>query len=409
MVGDIEAKSGIGKASFPDPFFACLYRAQAPYRGCGHGCMYCDGRAEKYYVEGDFARDIQVRRNLPALIAADVKGGAFAREYGAVGIGSGVTDVYQPLEQELGLTRASLAAMIRPETGRADVPIVALTKNDLALRDFDLFSKFPKTLMLVTVTTMDASVAAAIEPGASPPEARLEVIRQAKKAGFMTGVLPMPLCPGISDGEVSVRAVFDAALGAGADFVYPGGLTLRPGRQKDLFVDLVHQRFPGLEELYARVFRENRQSGFPAYDYAAPLASAWARELSERGVDCMPPHRIYRSLLSASDALFVLFCHMDHLYSFRGVDTRPLRAATDKYAEWLKAERTNLRRKRPEPNPLDPFPVTARLDERLAQLCRGDSGKSFEEMCGNERLASLAREIVLEGKYFDYPTLSARE
>ena len=93
---EIEAKSGLSRARLPDAFLVSLYRALAPYRGCGHGCAYCDGRAERYYVDGDFERDIAVRRNLPERVALDV---AASREYGAVCIGSGVTDVYQPAER----------------------------------------------------------------------------------------------------------------------------------------------------------------------------------------------------------------------------------------------------------------------------------------------------------------------
>ena len=109
-VQTIEAKTGLSKGMFPEPFLVALYRAQAPYRGCAHGCQYCDGRAEKYYVEGDFEKDICVRANLPGLVASDVAAGTAAREYGAVCIGSGVTDVYQPIERELELTRRTLVS-----------------------------------------------------------------------------------------------------------------------------------------------------------------------------------------------------------------------------------------------------------------------------------------------------------
>ena len=172
----IEAKSGITRAPLPDPFFACLYRCLAPYRGCAHACRYCDGRAEKYYVEGDFERDIAARTNLSELVAKNVEAGLAAREFGAIGLGSGVTDVYQPIERELGLTRRVLEALVPTA-----LPIVILTKSDLILRDFDILARFPRALVMVTVTTTDPEKARILEPGASPPDQRLEVIRRARK------------------------------------------------------------------------------------------------------------------------------------------------------------------------------------------------------------------------------------
>ena len=119
MIRTIEAKTGVSRALFAEPFLVSFYRALAPYRGCGHACRYCDGRAERYYVEGDFERDIAVRTNLPELVAADVESGKMAKEWGAVCIGSGVTDVYQPLEEKLGLTRRTLEALLYAAVQRA--------------------------------------------------------------------------------------------------------------------------------------------------------------------------------------------------------------------------------------------------------------------------------------------------
>jgi hypothetical protein len=334
------------------------------------------------------------------LVARDVAAGVLAREYGAIGIGSGVTDVYQPLEAEKRLTRSVLEALIT-----AGVPINLLTKNKLVLRDFDLLARFPQALVSVTITTLDPDVAAIIEPGASTPEERLEVIRQARAAGFHAGVMAMPFCPGISDGTDSMGRLFDAARNAGAEFVFPGGVTLRPGRQKDLFLATVAENWPSLSPTYERIFAENRPSGMPLASWANDLDSRQSRLLAERAIPSMTPHGVYRDLLSRADGLFVLLCHMENLYARRGVDTGPLKRATGTYAGWLKAERTALRRKRTPVAPSDPFPLTRALDERLAELCAGDG---FAALIGNNRLAALARAIVVEGKTFDYTELKAK-
>ena len=396
----IEAKTAIGKGSLPEAFLTSLYRVTAPYRGCGHGCRYCDGRAEKYYVEGDFERDISVRANLPELAARDVAIGIAAKEFGAACIGSGVTDVYQPIERDLKLTRRTLEALVP-----AQIPIVILTKNKLILRDFDILSKFPRALVIVTVTTVNESHAALLEPGASTPAERLDVVARAKEAGFMSGIMAMPFCPGISDSPESVGAVIDAAEKARADFVYPGGLTLRPGKQKDVFFKLVDEAFPELRPLYEELYRENRQSGAPLVQRSAPLAREWDRILRARGMPQMIPHALYRELLSPADSLFVLFCHMENLFAMRGVDTRPLHAAAERFAEWIKEERSALRRKRVTVVPSDPFPVSRILDEKFAALCA--SPASLERVIGNEKLAQLGAEVA-RGAVFDYASLALK-
>jgi len=389
---ELEAKSGLSRARLPDAFLVSLYRALAPYRGCGHGCAYCDGRAERYYVDGDFERDIAVRRNVAERIEEDVAGGAATREYGAVCLGSGVTDVYQPLERELGLTRRALEALVP-----AGLPVVVLTKSDLVLRDFDVLSRFPKALVIVTVTTTDDETASMLEPGASPPSARLAVVREARARGFRSGVMAMPLCPGIPDG--SVGALLDACIEAGAEFVYPGGLTLRPGRQKEFYLAAIERRGPALRADYDALYAEDRPSGMPLSSRSSELARRLDRLVRARGLPAMIPHGVYRELLSPPDALHVLFRHMQSLYAARGIDVRPLREATDRYADWLTAERAALRRsygrsRAPSLLP-EPFPVTGALTERLRDI----SG-----VIGNERLAALASDVVAGG-VFDYAAL----
>jgi hypothetical protein len=219
--------------------------------------------------------------------------------------------------------------------------------------------------------------------------------------------MAMPLCPGISDSDESVTAVLSAAKDAGADFVYPGGLTLRPGCQKDLFLSLVDAHYPALRADYDTLYGENRQSGMPRTERSAPFHARLDRLGRQFGLAQRIPFSVYRRLLSKPDALFVLFCHMEHLYSLRGVDTRPLRAATDRYARWLSGERTALRRKRIPVVSSDPFPLTRILDERFGDLLTGTGGeRSLAAILENDRLASLASAVLKDGADFDYGSLA---
>ncbi|MBP7264739.1 MAG: hypothetical protein KBB32_11215 [Spirochaetia bacterium] len=370
-LSDIEAKSGLGSGDLPEPFMVSLYRALAPYRGCGHGCAYCDGRAEKYYVDGEFERDLAVRRNVADRIRLDVEGG-----------------------------KATL--------------------------DYDVLSRFPSALIMVTLTTTDDGLAAWLEPGASPPSERLAVVRSARKAGFMSGVMAMPLCPGLCDDDEHTDALATAAQDAGAQFVCPGHLTLRPGRQKDFFMCRLAERRPDMVPHYHDLYRENRQSGSPLSSYLRSVSARLGARLAACGMPASIPWSVYSRLLAPHDALFVLLCHMDELYARRGVNTEPLRDARGRYASWLKEGRRNLRRvlgkerrrttgesvmEAPELFPglpgsaatpgfrNEPFPLSA----ELARLLKRD----LESVLQNDRLAALCRSLATGQAEFDYCSMKA--
>ncbi len=125
--------------------------------------------------------------------------------------------------------------------------------------------------------------------------------------------------------------------------------------------------------------------------------------LREKSIEQMIPYRVYRDLLSPPDAIFVLLAHMESLYARRGVDVRPLRAASLRYAAWLKEERTALRRKRVVVAPSDPFPLTRILTEKFCELAA--SREALARLLRNERLAELVGELARPDRVFDYDSL----
>jgi DNA repair photolyase len=336
------------------------------------------------------------------------------RDWGAVSVGSGITDVYQTAERDEQITRRCLTAL--KESG-AGLPVTILTKSDLILRDFDLLTAIAEQaqarhpgvhsqglpiLILTTITTTSAETAAILEPGASSPDERLNLIRRAREAGFHAGVMAMPLVPYITDGTPSNAPVlpgsdpaelFRTAAQAGAECIVPGGLTLRPGRQKDLYMETIKRQWPALYADYEWIYAEQRQSGSPRKEYYLKKPGYWEDELGKRSMPTGIPHYIYRSLLSEADSLFVLLCHMEYLYALRGTDTKALKAAAGRYSEWLQTRRTALRRKRAW--------VTDELTRDLQELT---SGEGFETLTGNAKLAGFVREIVHGGKSFNYVT-----
>ena len=194
------------------------------YRGCCHGCIYCDSRSDCYGI-ADFDR-VRAKENALPLLRDEL-----ARKVrpGFVGLGS-MSDPYNPFERELQLTRHALELLDAYGFGAA-----IATKSDLITRDIDVLRcmrEHVPVLCKLTVTTTDEALAARIEPRAPSPARRLEAVRALSRAGLFTGILLMPVLPFLEDSVENVLAVAEAAAEAGARFVYPAfGMTLRFSRR----------------------------------------------------------------------------------------------------------------------------------------------------------------------------------
>lgn len=384
----VAAPRALRRGILPDQFTRALYSC-APYRGCGHGCRYCDGRAEKYYVEGDFERDIEVRENLPLLLADELPK---LRDRGMISFGSGVTDAYQPLEASRGVTER--CAPLLEERGW---PVLVITKSNSVRRDVEVWRRVNARggfLLFMTVTGTDEEIRARFEPGASSYAERLETLAEFGKAGIVAGALAMPLLPSICNDERSIRELFGALKETGVAFIMPGGLTLRPGRQKELYLETVASFRAELLPDYGRLYAENRQSGAPVKEAGEALMRRCAAELKRLGMPWTLPHSVYSRLLPPHDAFRILLRDMVELYAARGVSVRPLMASAERYDEWLKTARGEFRRRRTLPADWlrDRFLNAAELGELDAVL-------------ENAKLAAFAKEVILRGKIFDYTTL----
>ncbi len=382
------SRRALRRGDLPDNFTRSLY-GLSPYRGCAHGCRYCDGRAEKYYVEGDFERDIAVRGWLPDRLAAELPG---LREPGMVAIGSGTTDPYQPVEAETRIV--GHCAELLADAG---MPVTVMTKSDLVLRDLDTWHRVNERslfVLLVSITTLREDVRAAFEPGASPVEARLRTMRAFKEAGCAVGALAMPFLPGITDDEAGIRALYEELAAVGVDFVMPGGLTLRPGRQKDLYLKTLGEYRPELLGSVRDLYREDRPSGRPLRALEETLHRTIAAVRKDVPLPFLLPHRVYSRALPAYDAFRVLLRDMAELYADRGVDTRPLRKSADLYDQWLIGLRRIYRRKRSLP--------ASWLSERFEEAL--DTGE-LDGVLDNRRLSGFARSVLRDGATLDYESL----
>ena len=381
-------KTALRRANLSGSFVVGKY-SFSPYMACQHGCVYCDGRAERYYVDGDFQRDIVVRENLPHLLAGEVER---LREKGFISIGSGISDAYQPIEK-----REQIMARCAGILAEQDHPVIIMTKSALALRDLDLWARVnarSRFVFLVSLTHATDDTRRAWEPGASSVADRLDALRRFKDAGCATGVLAMPLLPGITDTEDNMKALYDQAARVGVDFIMPAGLTLRPGRQKDFFMHHLSRHRPDLVARYEDLYREDRPSGIVRASYRNEQYARLVAHNAEVGLPWLLPHRIYRGHLHVYDEVNVLLHHMVELYEACGTSTRPLKAALKRFMGWLETRKTQYNRHRSW--------LYEDLDIELAALCRAGS---LVEVVENEKLAPFVIDVVLKRSVFNYVRL----
>ena len=243
----IPAKTIVTKTKAPAKWFGIDYNMNI-YKGCCHGCIYCDSRSECYGVD-DFDK-VRVKENALRIIRDDLRR---KTRSGVVGTGA-MSDPYNPMEESLQLTRHALELIDAYNCG-----VAIATKGDLIARDIDILRSIrahSPVVCKLTVTTADDALAAKIEPNAPSPSRRLAALEKLSGAGLFAGVLLMPVLPFLEDSVENVLSVVDGAARAGAKFVYPAlGVTMRQG-QREYFLDGLERAFPGqgLKERYLRRF-----------------------------------------------------------------------------------------------------------------------------------------------------------
>lgn len=223
-----------------DPYFGIRFNMNL-YRGCQHGCIYCDSRSKCYGIEN--FTDIQVKQNALELLEKELRS---KREKGTIGFGS-MNDPYMPVEKELQLSRGALEIVLRHK-----FPVHLITKSNLVSRDVDLLREVSKTYAAVsiTITTSNDVLSRQIEPGAPLSSQRFETIRSLSLSGIYCGVLLMPVLPYLTDNSENIEQMVVQAKDAGAKYILGlMGMTLREG-QREYYYEQLDKRFPGLKENY---------------------------------------------------------------------------------------------------------------------------------------------------------------
>ena len=230
------------------------------YRGCTHGCIYCDSRSRCYHMEHAF-EDVEVKEN-----AVELLEDALRRKRAKCMLSTGsMTDPYIPLEDELGNVRKALSLAYRYGFG-----FTLITKSARVLRDLDLLKAInekTKCVVQMTLTTYDEQLCRILEPNVSTTRERVEALETLRDAGIPTVVWLSPILPFINDTEENLRGILGYCARAQVYGVicFGMGLTLREGN-REYFYRQLDRSFPGLKERYIRTYGMRYQVNSPDND-----------------------------------------------------------------------------------------------------------------------------------------------
>lgn len=252
----IQAKTILSKVKYGNQWYGIDYNINL-YRGCSHGCIYCDSRSNCYHIENfdivkgkDKALDILEKELIRK------------REKGVVGIGA-MSDTYNPQEIKYELTRGALKLISKYNYG-----VSIDTKSDLILRDLDLLKEINdknNVIVKFTITTPKDELSKIIEPHVCVSSKRLEAIKMLSENGIFAGIMMNPTLPFITDNEEEIKKLVKLAHESGAKFIHTYmGMTLREN-QRDYYFEQLDKNFKGLKEKYIKCYGNKYNCETPNY------------------------------------------------------------------------------------------------------------------------------------------------
>ena len=249
------------------------------YRGCSHGCIYCDSRSKCYQFTHPF-EDVEVKRNAPELLEKALRS---KRKRCMIGTGA-MSDPYMHCEEDLRLTRKCLEIINKYGFGAA-----IQTKSDRILQDIDLLheiNKSAKCVVQITLTTYDDDLCSILEPHVCNTKRRIEVLEKMQERNIPTIVWLTPILPFINDTEENITSIMNECVRAGVKGIidFGMGLTLREG-DREYYYAALDRDFPGLKQRYIHTYRNSYE--LPSPD-AKELTAIYKRICKENGMMSTP-------------------------------------------------------------------------------------------------------------------------
>lgn len=247
------------------------------YRGCLHGCIYCDSRSLCYQMNHKF-EDIEVKAN-----AVELLENALRRKRNKCMIGTGaMSDPYMPIEEKLGNMRKCLEVIERYGFG-----VTMITKSTKVLRDLDLLKKInekSKCVVQMTLTTYDEDLCRIVEPNVETTYERFRALEILRDNGIPTVVWLCPILPFINDTEENIRGILDYCVRAKVKGIinFDMGVTLRDAN-REYFYKKLDEHFPGLKEKYIRMYGNSYQLSSPN---SRQLNMIYKSECIKNGIMC---------------------------------------------------------------------------------------------------------------------------
>ena len=311
-VEEIKAKSILRKRKRIDSWFISCYGMNF-YRGCTHNCVYCDGRSEKYYVNGNFGKEVQVKKNAIEVLEKELEkdknfNGDFKK--GFIMLGGGVGDSYQPAEKKYNLTKKALELFLD-----YNVPIHILTKSNLIERDIDLLkeiNKKSKVIVSMSFSSVNEEISSIFEPGVPTPKERLNVLANFKKAGISCGMFLLPVIPFVTDKPFLIDEANKRAKEINLDYVIFGGMTLKEGRQKDYFMNVLEKHYPDLIANYENIYKGD-EWGNATTEYYDSINDSFSFISRKYGINKRIPSHLFKDFLEENDLVSVILDQIDYL------------------------------------------------------------------------------------------------
>lgn len=284
----IKAKSLLSKPHVADSWFH-MNRSLNAYRGCEHGCVYCDGNSEYYHVD-NFYSHIKIKENAAQVLQKELKKLGFTSKSElesetlwsflddedakriaekvprklVIGACGGVSDGFQPAEREHKVTLRILETLL--DYG---LPVFILTKSALVLEYLDLLKEIHDRAfanVAFTITCADDEVQKVFEPNAATTSERFATLKEIRNAGLYGGVMATPIIPTIGDNLENMTELVKKTKHANGEFIQFGGMTLKPGRQKDYFMRVIKRRYLANYDAIERIYENNNTYGQPIWN-----------------------------------------------------------------------------------------------------------------------------------------------